>query len=160
MNTEVFQAAKSSIKSSFSISSWWKFTNTSVQNSINVIIENLETLGIPFRDSFRGCCSLNAALRKLRGTRSSDQQSVLFGNRLTEEEYQVAIEPSKFCLGLDEWEKPGEADVYACRQLCDQIDLLDSIGLFQVLKQTSSNLRPDIESGEWKFKEEEEEDKA
>lgn len=153
-SSDVFQTAKSSIRSSFSIASWWQFVQPSVQKSFLLIIENLEILGIPFRDSFRGGCSLKVALRKLQGvTCDSSKQSVLFGSRLTEEEYQTALEPSKFSLGLQEWDKPGEADIYACKQLCDQIDLLEKLGLFQIPSQGPNKGISSFvsESGEWKF---------
>lgn len=133
---DIIKTAKGSIKNAFRTADWWPLVQKECQRELFYIIDNLELLGQPFRDSFRAACCLEKNRRSLRGL-NTDRAGVLFGSRLTEDTYQASISAVRLLLGLDDWSKPNEADVQACRQLCDQIDVLESFGVLSISQDAS-----------------------
>lgn len=125
---DITKTAKGSIKNAFRTADWWPLVQKDCQRELFYIVDNLELLGQPFRDGFRAACRLEKHRRSLRG-QNSDRSGVLFGNRLTDDMYQSAIPATRLLLALDDWAKPNEADVQACRQLCDHIDVLENFGV-------------------------------
>ena len=114
----ILKTASDSIKQTLVKSDWWKYVQPEVRKRLNVIIENLGTIAVPFRDSFvhvfrfehcRRLVEKQAVGRKIPGA--------LFGKSLPEEVYQSGILPTKMLLGLNDWTAPNEADVQACMHI-------------------------------------------
>lgn len=125
--------AKKSIKDIFVNETWWQYVDGQAQKNILYIIDNIDTAGLLFKDAFRSGVKFKDYLHASTLSKSK-QASVLFGDQLTEDIYQVGIEPAKFVLSLEDWAKPTEADVYVCFRLCEKIEMLEKMGLYLLIK--------------------------
>lgn len=106
---------------------WYGFMSTNVQKRIDWIFDNFRFVGIQFASSFMTMFKWEAYKRFL------DKESILLQpdtgkfqkmiqiNRISEELYLCGLNPTKFLLGLEDWEKPNDADVEGCLFLCQEI---------------------------------------
>lgn len=121
-----------SIKKSLLKASWWKHVQPEVAEKLNFIIDNLKSLGPMFKDAFIASFKFAHARRVVVGTNvTPDMPGALFGRNMTEECYQSGIDGTKLLLELQDWTKPNDADVQACMHLCQQIEVLSQLGIFQ-----------------------------
>lgn len=129
---ESIAVARGSIKRAIKEISWWQYVQKEVQEQLFIIIEHIDELGVPFRDALRAACKLNERKRRIsKKSKSPNEPSILFGAKLTEETYQAAKDPVICLLGLGEWVDLSEADVQACRLLCDHIEILVSYNVLE-----------------------------
>lgn len=136
--SESLAVAQSSIKRAIKEVSWWKLVKEEIQNEIQFLIDNIHSAGIPFCKAFRASCSLNLIRREILGTKiKDDESSIIFGDKMSEEVYQASKEPVLHLLRLAEWTDISEADVQACRLLCDHIDILIHYGVLTEKKDST-----------------------
>ena len=121
-----FKDAAKVIKLSLNKAQWWGLVQEEIQVKLKLILDNLETLGIPFRDAYVAAFKYHHICRLLSGKSfKATVPGVLFGSELTEETYQCAMEPTKSLLVMDDWTLPTEADVQACISICNHLERLE-----------------------------------
>ncbi len=140
---DVISSTKKSMKNAYEATDWWKYTAKEVKKNLFFIVNHLETLGKPFRDLYRASAQFERARRQTAGaTINPAQPTILFGPKLTEETYQCGKISTKVALSLEDWSNPNEADVQSCRHLCQQIDALEKLKLFELLKTGAEQSQP------------------
>lgn len=143
---DVIGSTKQSMKSAFQMMEWWAFVEKEVQDAIYLVIDDFETLGLPFRNAFRSMFELERRRRVLQNRAVEPQKfTILFGPKLSEESYQCGKVATIAALNLNDWSNPTEADVRACQHLCQQIDALENLKVFEVIKprvETSPSFSP------------------
>jgi hypothetical protein len=113
------------IKKSFLDTEWWEFVQPSVKNGLDFIIDNIDVLGLRFRDSFMSMFKYEHTKRLLQHEAFDSTVPGAFAD-FPEECYQSGMTPARVLLGLEEWVKPTDMDVLAAFHLCQQIDILES----------------------------------
>lgn len=104
-------------------------------------MDNLSEMGVLFRDSFVALFKMEHQKRLLTNqAKPSSEPSPLFGESMPEECYHSGIYPTKVLLQLNEWVNPNDVDVNALMVLCQQIDVLESLGLLESPYPESINL--------------------
>ena len=137
---ESLAIAQESIKRAIREIEWWKLVHKDVSLEIAFLIDHIDKLGLLFRDAFPSACMLTQQKRKIHEANSpAEELSLIFGSKLSEEVYQSAKATTVHLLGLDAWFEPTEADVQACRLICDHIDVLES---FDLLKKIELPVHP------------------
>ncbi len=123
--------AAEAIQKALSDIEWWNAVHKEVRQQIGLIVTNAYSLGLPFRDAFLAACELERNRRKLlKQNVKPNTPSTLFGLRLSEEKYQSGSEASKLLLGLGDWFEISEADVQACYLICEHINIVETLGVF------------------------------
>lgn len=126
-------AATVAIRKALEEVEWWQAVQEETKEQINFIIEHTPVLGQPFRDAYQALCKFtNRKRRLLKQNEKPNTPSVLFGLKMPEETYQSGREATKTLLGLGDWFEPNEADVQACRLICEHINILESLGVFNI----------------------------
>lgn len=130
----ILNAASESIKQTLVKANWWKFVQPEIRKRLNLILDNLGTIAIPFRDSFVQTFKFEHCRRLIEHEAvESGLPGALFGKTLPEEVYQSGILPTKMLLNLNDWIVPNEADVQACMHLIAQIDVFETVGVVGVV---------------------------
>lgn len=133
---EPINLGKESIRKALKEVEWWKLVHKDVIEKLDFLIEHIDKIGLPFRDAFRAACQLTSYKRQIRKEGGAKPElSLIFGTKLTEDDFQSAKEATRSLLELNDWFDPSEADVQACRLICDHIDILES---FEVLRPTET----------------------
>ncbi len=129
----IIKSAAKSIKNAFKNADWWKFVQDEVKNELFTIIDNVDVLGISFRDAFIAQFAYEHRVRMMnKDAFHHNVPGAVFGRGLSEECYHSGIGPTHALLRLDDWLQPNDADVQACVHLCQQIDVLE---ILKVLKK-------------------------
>ena len=140
INKEILKAASGSIKQTLTTSTWWKYVQPDVEDGIHLVLDNLETIAIPFRDSFVHVFRFEHCRRMIEDKSvESKIPGALFGKELPEEVYQSGKLPVKMLLRLNDWIEPNEADVQACLHIITQIDVFATLGAFGSNLNTSTD---------------------
>ncbi len=144
---DLLKSASEAIRRSFRSRHWWKFVQDDVKRSLDNIIENIGALGPAFKSVFRAFCAweeirLEATNQKIK----QNQPTMLFRSKMTEVAFQSSLIPTRAILGLDDWAKANEADTYACHQLCEQIDLFENMGLFDLFNENKVSPKTDSDA--------------
>lgn len=112
--------------------SWWKHVQPETAEKLQSILNNLITMGPLFKRAFIESFKYSHAHRVVTGKSvPSDIPGALFGRAMSEECYQSGIGPVKHLLDLSDWIKPNDADVQACMHVCQQIEILEKLGIFE-----------------------------
>jgi hypothetical protein len=130
MDEHAVAMAQQAIVKAFTEVDWWAIVHDEVKEGIQFLIDNIAQLGPSFRDAFRSSCELELKRREILQQNEDKSPSVLFGAKFTEEQYQSSIDAVKCLLRLGDWFEPNEADVQACRLLCEHVDILDNLQVF------------------------------
>lgn len=121
-----FKDAAKVIKLSHNKSQWWGLVQEDIKVKLELILDNLDTLGMPFREAYVAAFKYHHICRLLSGKSfKATVPGVLFGAELTEETYQCAMEPTKSLLVMEDWTLPTEADVQACISICNHLERLE-----------------------------------
>jgi hypothetical protein len=131
--------ARQAIKKALKEVEWWKLVHDEVKKALHLIIEHIDTLGTPFRDSFRAACQLEAIRRVILQQSGDDSPSIVFGSKLPEEKYQSSKAPVKLLLGLNDWFDPNEADVQSCYLICDHVNILERLDVIEGQDKSGPN---------------------
>lgn len=128
--------AAKNLKETIASYDWWKFVRPDIQSKIDFVLNNLQQLGIPFRDSFVSYFRLEHTKRIITGNKLTMPKMPF--QTITEECLQSAINPTKHLLGLDDWVLPNDAEVQACMCICHNIDLLEDLGILKYESESES----------------------
>lgn len=101
-----------------------------VQHKIDLLIDNIDTVGIPFRDAFIHMFKYEHLCRMLGGKASKHDKPGALGRNLSDETYKCCENPVKALLHLNDWTKPNDSDVLACLQICHSVDLFEKLNFF------------------------------
>lgn len=101
-----------------------------VQHKIDLLIDNISVVGIPFRDAFIDMFKYEHLCRMISGSSIKHDKPGPFGRKLSEETYNCCINPVKALLHLNDWTEPNDSDVLACLQICTTIDLFEKLKFF------------------------------
>ena len=136
---QLFKDAVKVIKRSLKKSQWWGLVQEGFKIKLELILDNLDTLGMPFKSAYIAAFKYHHICRLLSGKSfKATMPGVLFGAELTEETYQCAIEPTKSLLVMDDWTLPTEADVQACIFICNHLERLEK--QFRRIEQDNSSV--------------------
>lgn len=131
MNENLKQVIES-LKQSYQATAWWKYLQPEVQCAIEKLMNNIEDMGILFRDAFVALFKIEHHKRALSNlSKPSSEPSPVFGISLPEECYLSGIYPTKILFNLNDWIVPNDIDVNAAMILCQQIDVLESLGMIK-----------------------------
>lgn len=120
------------IKKSLTSTTWWQHVQPEVRKRLDFVIENLQPLGILFRDSFVSSFKYAHAFRVVNEVAiNNDKPGALFGRNLTEECYHSGIHSTRLLLDIADWTQPNDADVQACMHICQCIDSLEKTDFFK-----------------------------
>lgn len=140
LNSSLEQTIKDAITQVFQKFDWWKLVQEEVQKHVLYIVDNVKTLGIPFKNAYEALEKFELIKRNVMGrTISTEVPSMIFSHRLTEETYQSNVNVVKSVLHLQDWTMPNECDVEICRKLLEQITHLQAMGIFALLEQNHKN---------------------
>lgn len=129
----LLERSKLKIKELIEKSDWWKYIQDDAKKQIVYYVENIDIFGFFFKRTFRSLSNLEHTRRKQRKSNLNIKEAgILFGTLLPEEVYQSSKNATKIVLELNEWTEPNEADVQACRVLCEQIDFLEAANLLEI----------------------------
>lgn len=132
-----FKDASKAIRISLEKAQWWGLVQDDIKLKIKLLLSNLDTLGMPFKEAYIAAFKYHHICRLLSGKSfKATMPGVLFGPELTEETYQCAIEPTKSLLIMADWTLPTEADVQACISICNHLERLEK--QFERMNQSST----------------------
>ena len=138
----LFRHAKNAILKTLQGYPWWVYVQDETRKSLAFIIDNIQELGIPFRNSFVEIFKFEHTCRLLnKQAIPTDKPGILVGTQMSEEAYHSGILPTKILLKLDDWFQPNDSDVHACMSLCHHIDQLEKIGLFLTIDPQSNSTK-------------------
>ena len=107
---------------------WWELVQDEVKERLLLLVDNIEHLGVRFKDAYYSLFKFVHMRRLLDGvSERSSKQSPLFPLMMSEETYQASIPCVKTLLDLNDWVKPNDADVQACMFLVRQIEVMEII---------------------------------
>lgn len=106
---------------------YWPMTQDEVKHSILHIIENIELLGLHFKNAYDSMSFIEREYLP-EHKKNDNSETLFFGKKMTEAQYSGSINTVKLLLNLQDWIKPNEADVFTVRYLCNQISILESKG--------------------------------
>jgi len=130
MKKQIIDHAKSCLRTAFEKTSSWPLVQPEVKERLILIIDNIEILGPNYRDAFLSLFKYNHLLRATEKKAISSTASALFP-AMSEETYQSSLAPVRALLNLNDWIQPNDADIQACMFLCQQVDILELVGLFK-----------------------------
>lgn len=134
-----------SLKKSYKKTDWWPYLSLEVQQAFENLIDQLNELGLTFRDAYISLFKLEHKKRLLAGVaKSSSEPSPFFGKLMPEECYHSGIEPLKYLFNLPSWVQPNDVDVNAVMILCQQLDVLETAGILKPDSETKETPFPEI----------------
>jgi len=137
---------KKTLRESYAQTSWWELAQIETKQALVYIIDNIQIMGIQFRDAFIAMFAYEHLMRiRQSKARPASEESPLFGKILPEECYLSGKHPVKAVLHMDDWFEANDADVNACMVLCQQIDLLESMDILMKIPDTE-NLTKSLKS--------------
>lgn len=117
------------IKKSLVDVGFWIYVQQEVKDSLVELIDNIDILGIEFKDAFVEGFKFEYLKRSLSNMNVKTDVPSAF-QEFPEESYQCGIIPTKLLLGLDDWVIPQDSDVWAVFLICEQIRVLQESGFF------------------------------
>jgi len=110
---------------------WWKHVQPEVKEKFDDLVTRIRVLGQYYRDAYIQMFKFEHARRMIEGVAfKREQPGAVFGPALSEESYNCGKLPTKVLLGLQDWSEPNEPDVFAAMRLIEQIDALDTLGVY------------------------------
>lgn len=134
MDPSIEIAVINGLKNSLIKSEWWDYVQESTRTRLEFIIDNIASLGIPFRDTILAFFRFTHQSRLLKGIAIKSTKPSALNRTMSEECFQSSLPAVKAALDLNEWESPNDADVQACLTLCNQIDALEKINMLKPIK--------------------------
>ncbi len=130
MKKQIIDHAKSCLKTAFEKTSSWPLVQPEVKERLLFLIEHIGVLGPHYRDAFLSLFKYNHLLREAEKKSINSTVSAIFP-AMSEETYQSSLAPVRALLNLNDWIQPNDADIQACMFLCQQVDILEIVGLFK-----------------------------
>ncbi len=128
MHRNLHKESAMALRIGFRNANWWPLVQDEVKERIEVLLNNLEILGPPFRDAFVSHFKYENLMRMIRSQSSKlNQPGALFGAAMSEECYQCGKKATKSILDLDDWTEPNEADVQCCLSICNQVERIETL---------------------------------
>lgn len=122
---EITKELITAVKLSLKKAPYWNLVQDETKQRVELIANNITTLGPLFRSAFLEFFKYEHACRMATGDNvPALVPGVLFGESMSEECYQSGIAPAKALLHLNDWTMPNEADVQICIALCHAVDKL------------------------------------
>lgn len=118
---------------------WWRFVSDEVRPALENIIENIDVIGLLYKDAFLALFAFENARRQVAQISLSKTVSGALFDTLSEEVYQSAISPTKFVLQLPDWTNPNDADVNSAIMLTTYIEEFETTGVLRPLSQIGKN---------------------
>ena len=147
----ILQQAIEGMKHLFKNSEWYYFVQEDVDKQITWILDNIEEVGVQFKNNFVALFEWQQKCRKMNGTKSSTggvsinpidaiAPVILKDCALPEDVYQCGKIPTAVMLFLQDFTEPKDPDVKAALHLCHQIQVFEDKNLLVAPKETKSIL--------------------